>query len=188
MHIQPGEKQIPILMYHSIAWSSNTRFKPFAIPIDMFIEHMKYIHEHQYTPITVTDLMHARANGNIKLPERPIVLTFDDGFADFYISALPVLKQYGFVATLFVATAYVDGTSRWMRYVRETTRPMLTWKQLAEITANRIECGAHSHSHPQLDTLSITAARDEIACSKKFLERPTRARSFQFCLPFRLLH
>ncbi len=103
-------------------------------------------------------------------PERPVVLTFDDGFADFFTETLPVLQQYNFTATLYIATGFVGGTSRWLRREGEATRPMLTWDQVSEISASGIECGGHSHWHRQLDTLPLADARDEIVRCKKLLE------------------
>src|SRR5712692_2175905 len=146
------KKKIPILMYHSISWSSNSRFKQFTVPPVVFAEQMAYLYNHQYTPITVTQFINARSKNGFALPERPVVLTFDDGFADFFTEVLPVLKRYGFVATLYVATAFINGTSHWLQHIGEGARLMLTWDQLIEICASGVECGAHSHSHPQLDT------------------------------------
>jgi peptidoglycan/xylan/chitin deacetylase (PgdA/CDA1 family) len=98
------------------------------------------------------------------------VLTFDDGFADFFTVAFPILKLYGFVATLYVATAFVNATSRWLRGEGEAARAMLTWDQLCALSAYGIECGGHSHTHPQLDALPLSIARNEIVQCKKLLE------------------
>src|SRR5438128_7257180 len=66
--------------------------------------------------------------------------------------------------------AFIGSTSRWLRREGETTRPMLTWDQISEISARGIECGGHSHWHRQLDTLPLAVARDEIVQSKRYLE------------------
>src|SRR5713101_1852063 len=153
MFTQSNKKKVPILMYHSISEHAAPRFKPFAVSPTLFVEHMAYLHQHAYTPITVTQLINTRSKGSSALPEQPVVLTFDDGFADFYTEALPVLQRYGFVATLYVTTAFVNATSRWLQQEGEAERLMLTWEQLAEVNAHGIECGAHSHSHAQLDML-----------------------------------
>ena len=181
---QSEQKKIPILMYHSISCSSNPRFQQFTVPPLVFAEQMAYLYNHQYTPITVTQLIQARSRNTFVLPERPVVLTFDDGFADFFTAALPVLQQYRFAATLYVATAFIGGTSRWLRYERETTCSMLTWEQLIEISASGVECGAHSHSHPQLDTLSSMAARDEVSQSRSILEDHLGQEVRSFAYPY----
>ena len=178
------KKQIPILMYHSIAQSTNPKFKQLAVLPASFAEQMAYLYNHQYTPITVTQLINARSNNTFILPERSVVLTFDDGFADFFTEALPVLKQYGFVATLYVATSFINGTSRWLQHMGEGERCMLTWEQLAEINANGVECGAHSHSHPQLDTLPLPIVQDEILQCKRLLEDHLDQNIFSFAYPY----
>ncbi|TMD97044.1 MAG: polysaccharide deacetylase family protein, partial [Chloroflexi bacterium] len=160
-------KKVPILMYHSISGNASSKFRQFTVSPALFAEQMAYLHQQAYTPITVTQYVRAQFQRETELPEHPIVLTFDDGFADFLTAALPVLTQYNFAATLYVSTAFVGGTSRWLRREEETGRLMLTWEQLAEISSCGIECGAHSHNHRQLDILPNPAAWDEIMQSKK---------------------
>jgi peptidoglycan/xylan/chitin deacetylase (PgdA/CDA1 family) len=184
MPAQHEKKKVPILMYHSISQPSNPKFKQFIVPPVLFADQMAYLHQHAYTPITVTQLIKARAQGRSALPEQPVVLTFDDGFADFFTEALPVLQHYGFVATLYVATAYINGMSRWLRREGEAAHPMLTWDQLTEINAYGIECGSHTHWHPQLDTLPITRARDEIVQCKKLLEGHLGQEVTSFAYPY----
>src|SRR5579859_480467 len=145
---------------------------------------MAYLNQHRYTPITVTQFAAALLQKDPRLPRRPVVLTFDDGFADFYTEALPILKRYAFPATLYVATAFINGTSRWLQREGEMARPMLTWEQLSEISASGIECGGHSHSHPQLDTLSQAEAYREIAQSKSLLEHHLGQNVSSFAYPF----
>jgi peptidoglycan/xylan/chitin deacetylase (PgdA/CDA1 family) len=161
---------VPILMYHSISEQASAKFRPFTVSPRSFVDQMAYLHRYAYTPLTVSQLAGMRSQPESTLPKHPVVLTFDDGYADFLTEALPVLKQYGFPATLYIATAFVNGTSRWMRYEGEMERPMLTWAQLKQIAASDIECGAHTHTHPQLDILTRSRAQDEIRYSKKLLE------------------
>ena len=177
-------KKVPILMYHSISGNASSKFRQFTVSPALFAEQMAYLHQQAYTPITVTQYVRAQFQRETELPEHPIVLTFDDGFADFLTAALPVLTQYNFAATLYVSTAFVGGTSRWLRREEETGRLMLTWEQLAEISSCGIECGAHSHNHRQLDILPNPAAWDEIMQSKKLLEDHLRQEVFSFAYPF----
>ena len=180
----PERKKIPILMYHSISNHATPKFKQFTVSPRMFADHMAYLHHHRYTPMTVTEFVATQSQIGAKLPERSIILTFDDGFADFYTEALPVLRQYGFAATLYVATGFINGTSRWLYDEGEANRPMLTWDQLSEISASGIECGGHSHSHPQLDTLSPAEVSREIAQSKGLLEDHLGKKVLSFAYPF----
>jgi peptidoglycan/xylan/chitin deacetylase (PgdA/CDA1 family) len=110
-------------------------------------------------------------SGEPALPTRPIVITFDDGYADFHAEALPILDQFGFAATLFVTTGWLHDAGR-----HAAGRPldrMLTWSQVKEVGAHGIELAGHSHSHPQLDQIDDAALREELSCNKKLLENET---------------
>ena len=117
------------------------------------------------------------------LPARPIVVTFDDGFADFYDDAWPVLKRYEIPATLYVTTGYVGSTSRWLTPEGEGQRPMMSWEQIVELDRKGIEMGAHTFTHPQLDTLSSSQAWDEISQSKWQLEEQLAHSVASFAYP-----
>lgn len=181
MQKQPQSTVVPILMYHSISQSATAKFHPFAVSPAAFAEQMAYLQAQGYTPITVTQYRDARTTAG---SQHPVVITFDDGFADFYINALPVLQQYGFTASLYVTTAFVGATSRWLQKEGEATRPMLTWQQLTEVAQAGIECGGHTHTHPQLDTLPIAAAQHEITHCKEVLEQHLGHEITSFAYPF----
>jgi peptidoglycan/xylan/chitin deacetylase (PgdA/CDA1 family) len=179
------EKQfIPVLMYHSISYYSSPQFKSSVVSPEMFDEHLSYLERHSYTPVTVTQFVQAMSRGGERLPSRPIILTFDDGYADFYTQAFPALQRRGFTATLYVVTAFVGSTSRWLHNMGEGMRPMLTWGQLAELSASGIECGAHSHTHPPLDRVSPDVARAEIARSGEMLEQHIGQQVLSFAYPY----
>ena len=175
---------MPILMYHSISDKSKEIFQEFAVRPAEFAEQMEYLANHNYNTITVAQLMQARKHKAFTIPERPVVITFDDGFADFYTEALPIFKKHHFSATLYVATAFVDGTSRWLDFVGEGERPMVTWEQLVEIDANGIECGAHTHTHPKLDSIPFSRAKREIELSRQLLQEHLGKGIPSFAYPF----
>ena len=156
-------RPIPILLYHSISDTASERFRRWTVRPEQFAAQVAHLRARSYTPLTVAQLAAATARNPADLPPRPVVLTFDDGFADFYDRALPVLQEHRFTATLYVTTGFVGGTSRWLRSAGEGERPMLTWVQLRELRTSGIECGAHSHSHRPLDVLPRRVALDEIA-------------------------
>lgn len=161
---------IPILLYHSISTDASPRFREWCVHPELFAAHMEYLSGHGYTPITVTHLAAALTEDNRSLPNRPVVITFDDGFSDFYSDALPVLRHYNFVATLYIATGLVGSTSRWLLREGEGDRSMLSWDQIVIIDSSGIECGTHSHTHLELDTLPPAVTRVEITRSKAVLE------------------
>ncbi len=161
--------RVPILMYHSISDRPNPETKPLAVRPSAFAEQLAYLKERDFTPLTVADLVASlhRNNGR-SLPERPVVVTFDDGYADFHSEALPVLERYDFPATVFL-------TSGWVRDAGEDAagRPldaMLSWSQAREAASCGIEIGGHSHSHPQLDQLPDEQLRQELRRNKALLE------------------
>lgn len=182
--MQNKKKKVPILMYHSISQHANSKFEQFTVSPALFADQMAYLYQQAYTPITVTQFVTMRSQRNAVLPERPVVITFDDAFADFYLEALPVLQRYSFPATLYVPTAFVNGTSRWFEREGEAGDLMLTWQQLHEITAQGIECGAHGHKHLQLDILPFSVARNEIVQSKRLLEDHLGLEILSFAYPY----
>lgn len=175
---------VPILMYHSISPEATAQYRTWNIPPAQFGEQMAFLATAGYTPITVTQFAAALARGGIGLPANPVVLTFDDGLGDFYTGALPILAAHRFTATLYVTTGHIGGTSRWLAPVGEGERPMLTWAQLAEIAAQGIECGGHSHTHPPLDLLTASEARGEIGRCKALLEDRLGRAVDTFAYPF----
>lgn len=171
-------------MYHSISSNAQPGFWPFVLSPEVFREQMDYLGREGYTPITMSHLSLAKDCGPDILPEKPVVLTFDDGFSDFYTDAFPILQQHGYVATLFIATAYVGGASTWLEAEGEGKRVMLNWQQLLEVVDAGIECGAHCHQHLQLDTVPLATAREGIQLSKNMLEEQLSRRVRSFAYPF----
>ena len=126
------------------------------------------------TTLTVSDFLAARAGGT--LPERPVLVTFDDGYRDTLTAAAPALAERGMVATTYVTTGVVDVAS-------PGGDPMLTWAQIDELAAMGHEIGAHSHTHPQLDTLPLRAVRHEVAGSRARLQDRTGLPIASFAYP-----
>lgn len=161
--------RVPILMYHSISDRPNAETRPLAVRPSAFAEQLSYLKENGFTPLTVADLVASlhRNNGR-SIPERPIVVTFDDGYADFHSEALPVLERHDFPATVFLTSGWVSDAGK-----DAAGRPldvMLSWSQAREAASCGVEIGGHSHSHPQLDQLPDDRLRQELRRNKALLE------------------
>jgi len=152
---------VPVLMYHEIAGITDTSSK-LAVAPEVFAEQISYLRDAGFTTISAGALAASLAGGGKELPERPVVITFDDGYGDFYSQALPLLKQHGQTATLFQTTGGVGVAGREKR--------MMNWREITEAAEAGVEIGAHSITHPQLDQLPAAALREELYASKSQLE------------------
>jgi peptidoglycan/xylan/chitin deacetylase (PgdA/CDA1 family) len=171
---------IPILLYHSISSDASPLMRPFAAAPESFRRQLDLIVESGARVLTVSGYVELAAAGH--LPERPLLLTFDDGFADFSEQALPALRERRLPCTLYVTTGFLDGCPGGVCAARPADR-MLHWSQLAELAAQGVEIGAHSHSHPHLDTLSRRRAWDEVVRCKGLLEDELQAAIHSFAYP-----
>jgi len=174
---------IPILMYHSVSNKVAPRFSKFAVTPQSFEAQLAYLQQSGYHSLTVSQMLQQVDTSATPEP-KPVLLTFDDGFADFYEAAFPLLKKYNMVATLYIVTGAVGGTSHWLASEGEGQRPIVTWKQVRDLAANGVECGAHTHTHPPLDRLPRASARDEISRSKQALEDHLGQGVNSFAYPF----
>lgn len=153
--------RVPVLMYHEIADSAATTSR-LAVSPEAFADQLAYLRDEGFTGITAGELSAILAGGPGELPERPVVVTFDDGYGDFYSHALPLLKQHDLTSTIFMTTGWIgaDGVAK----------RMLTWQELTEVAEHGIEIGAHTCKHPQLDQLREGTLHEELYASKSLLE------------------
>jgi peptidoglycan/xylan/chitin deacetylase (PgdA/CDA1 family) len=171
----PGADSInvPILTYHYIRVNpdGNDRlgFALSVTPSD-FAAQMDWLAQNGYHPITTEDL-YASLSGTRGLPSRPVILTFDDGYADFYTTALPILRSHDFRAVAYVVSGFVG----WPGY--------MTSAQIYEADRSGIEIGSHTINHPNLATMSAVAVRTQLTQSKLFLEQVLGHPVVSFCYP-----
>jgi peptidoglycan/xylan/chitin deacetylase (PgdA/CDA1 family) len=156
---------VPILLYHSVSAEPADWIAAFAVSPATFRAHLDAVVASGRQPVTVSQLADG-LQGQGPLPARPVVITVDDGFADFADIAMPALAERKLPSTLYVTTGSLAGQS-W-----ECVLPpadMLRAVDLPDLEAAGVEIGAHSHTHRQLDLLSERAAAYELSRSHDLL-------------------
>jgi peptidoglycan/xylan/chitin deacetylase (PgdA/CDA1 family) len=173
---------IPVLLYHSVDTRIRPEYRRWCVPTSVFDEHLDVIAAGGYTCLTVSELADHLRLGT--LPSKPLVISFDDGRLDFVDNALPALERHRMPATIYVVSGHIGATSSWLPFPAERNEPMMDWADLRSLSAAGVECGAHSHTHPELDTLSRADARSEIERSRRVLEDGLGAAVRSFAYPF----
>ena len=175
---------IPILAYHSIGTHPSRSIRHHTVTPEAFSAQMLYLREAGFTALTLRELVAARQASHLPAPERPVVITFDDGFADFAEHAVPSMKAVGFTATLFITLELVEPGTGVNGTGWRPPEPMLTWSQVEAIHADGFEIGGHGCSHLALDTLPPHRVNVELQTCKQQLEQRLGAAVTSFAYPF----
>jgi peptidoglycan/xylan/chitin deacetylase (PgdA/CDA1 family) len=174
-----NDTPVPILMYHSIAAAPNDATRELSVGPEAFAEQMALLGDQGFTPVDTAALAASWRSGG-PLPERPVLITFDDGYEGVHRHGLPVLAKHGFAATLFVSTGWIKGAYD----TGGGLDAMLSWAQVRELAAEQVEIGGHSHTHPQLDQLSDDALRFEVLRCKEIIADELGTRPASFAYPY----
>ena len=150
---------VPVLNYHQI----NDRDKnSLTTNVEQFQCQMKYLHDNGYNTITPTQLADY-LEGKGSLPEKPVLITFDDGYRDNYKNAYPILKDYGMTATIFLISDYVN-----------TYPNYVTWDEVLEMQENGIVMQSHTLNHEELTKVPQGELYTYLTNSKLALEWYTK--------------
>ncbi|MFY9484737.1 MAG: polysaccharide deacetylase family protein [Patescibacteria group bacterium] len=173
---QEYQLDLPVLTYHYIREVANPEqdklgFSLSVTPAD-FREQMRYLVEHNYRTVTPLEVLAALRNKE-PLPSKSVLLTFDDGYQNFYTAAFPVLKEYHLSATAFVVSGFVG---------RQPTR-YLSWSEVRELDASGLVTIA-SHTIGHVNLVKSTDAFRQLTQSKKTLERELQHPVTVFSYPF----
>jgi len=167
--------RLPVLMYHYIeeipADASLARMNLTVSPA-IFETQMEHLYSKDYQPIVFKEFFDY-IEGRAEIPEKPIIITFDDGWKNQYQNAFPLLKKYNFRATFFPVVNYIDGVS------------FMSWDELKKLIESDMEIGSHTMNHPNLNGLSENYLQHELQNSKNILEKnlgqPILTLAYPYC-------
>jgi peptidoglycan/xylan/chitin deacetylase (PgdA/CDA1 family) len=159
---------IPVLNYHSIGVAPGNTY---VLHPDTFARQMDFLAAHHYTPMTLAEFASVITNKRPS-PAHPVLLTFDDGYANNAEVALPILQQHGFPATLYLSTGLIN------------TPSYLTWQQIKQLSAAGWDIASHTVTHPHLPKLSKKAQREEIIAARAKIEQELGKPANTFAYPY----
>lgn len=173
----PESVAVPILVYHNVRPRSEASAnvdEAYDVTPEEFEAHLLYLRDNGYVAVTQRDLA-AMLDGTLPVPEKPVLLGFDDGRATQMTYAVPLLEEYGFPATFYVFTNAIGREG----YV--------TWDDLARLEAVGHEVASHTVFHPFLTKITDAAELErEIAGSKRALDARLQRPAVSIAYPFGL--
>ena len=172
--------RVPILMYHSISENLFGKSHPYYqinTSAEAFSRQMRWLRNHGYRTLDLPELIEKfERRENLA---KTVVITFDDGYRDFLDGALPVLKQCGFSATIYLPTDRIQDTP-----ARLNGAEYLTWRDVRELRGEGIQFGSHTVSHPDMRSLGPEQIEYELGYSKEVIEQKLGEPINSFAYPF----
>lgn len=173
---------IPILMYHQIDVPppSGTPLRGLVVSPGAFARQMWLLRLLGYQGLSMRALepyLKGEKQGKVA------GITFDDGYQNNLLNALPILKRHGFSATCYAVSGMIGGTNSWDRGL-VAEKPLMTEADWGAWLASGMDVGSHTRTHADLSQLSAELAHDEIAGSKRELEAALGCEVRHFCYPY----
>ncbi|OIN55956.1 polysaccharide deacetylase family protein [Arsenicibacter rosenii] len=171
--------QVPVLCYHQVRdWRAkdSKSAKDYIIPVAAFKEHMKMLADSGYHTI-LPDQLYAYLTTGARLPEKPVMITFDDGDLDQYETALPELDKYGFKASFFIMTVAIG---------RRGYQPYMDKAQIKDLADRGHTIGLHTWDHHNVKKYQGDDWKIQIEEPKKKLEAIIGKPVYHFAYPFGL--
>lgn len=152
------------LVYHRVANDRMAALDPHVVSPAHLRTHMTCLARWGYTGVSLSTALRPGETGGL----RPIALSFDDGYLDFYTTAWPILREFGFSATVFVVT---EATGQIACWARAPAVPLMGWDHVQALAAAGIEIGAHGATHRPLDTVPPSEMHRELSAAYQDLSR-----------------
>lgn len=164
--ISPGTG-VPVLTYHHIGDGPEW----FNVSATDFEKQLVYLRDNGYTTVSVLELADG-LSGRLQLPQRPVVITFDDGYDDNYMAAFPILERQKMRGTFFVVTGKIGQPG------------YMNWEQARKMSAGRMEIGSHTVNHYTLNEINLKELERELLSSRLMLENNLQSAAPIFANPF----
>ena len=176
---------LKVLCYHKIGTPPpGSKLRELWVSPAKFRSQVQYLIGKGYKTLLFSDLLKAYRE-NTPLPEKSVVITFDDGYENNYLTAWPILSELGAKGNIFVVFNTIGKANLWHNPASEAWVNMATLEQLKEMQASGvIEFGSHTMSHPHLSALPLEDAACEMAESKRQLEAAFGREMFAFAYPY----
>jgi len=180
----PFSDKLLVLCYHAIEdQSDDPVLAPYGVSPDLFASQLDGLTNRGFAFVT-PDQLTAFMTSNAPLPRRPVLLTFDDGYADLVGVAKNVLVPRGIEAIAFVVTASPTGTNEWDQHYGAKTIRLLSGEEWSELARLGVEVGSHSRTHREMPLLEEPEQADEASGSAEDLAAHSRPRPRFFAYPF----
>lgn len=188
LYVKTKKWEVPVVMYHRVINTvENEGFHGTYIYEDIFRKHLKYLKENNYEVITFKDLEKISWRNRFNLNKKYIILTFDDGYVDNYKIAFPILKEFGFTATIFLMAE--STYNEWdVNASNEKAFPLMTKEMILEMQNYGIEFGAHTFNHPKINKISNQEIEYQVIECKKILEEKIGEKIITFAYPYGILN
>lgn len=167
-----SNQYVPILMYHNVIGPDDTVTNwSGQVSVSMFRSQLQTLTDNGFTSITFMDYNNY-LDGKCSLPEKPFIVTFDDGYLDNYTIAYPIMEEMGVKSTMFVSTKYVGTTT--------TAGPHFTWDNAMDMeNSGLVDIQSHTNTHANMSLVGITNFKEEIETSFNLIEENLGARDIK---------
>lgn len=174
---------VPILVYHEVSPHPHPSFRRYTVTVRQFARQMRWLAALGYRAIDMDALVRART-GQGSLPNRPVLITFDDGFQGCADHAAPVLRAHGFTAVIYLVAGLMGETSRWMLPEVGLELPLMSWETARALAAEGFQLGAHTMTHPRLAGVDPVRCRAELMGARRHLEEELDRPAVHLAYPF----
>jgi peptidoglycan/xylan/chitin deacetylase (PgdA/CDA1 family)/ubiquinone/menaquinone biosynthesis C-methylase UbiE len=175
--------EINVLMYHRVADTGPERLSPYRVAPRQFERQLSYLRRQGFQSISIHDAFQALNAGHQPPQGRLVVFTFDDAYRDFYECAWPLLKRYGFSATVFVPVSFVGGCAEWDQGYGEPAA-LMSWDEIRTAQQEGVQFGSHSLTHRRVTEIEPHEIWHELSASRDVLEKELGVRPTAFSYPF----